>query len=393
MSAADAARDADPAPLRDRRDPLRRVHAQVGHRVAVLHRSARGHLLPRRAGADRRADGRGGGPLRRRPRSRGIPYAGLPLAVAASLAGRRAPHLSAARGERLRHAEAHRGAVQGGRAGGASSTTSSRTARASSRRSCPLEEAGLVVKDLVILIDREQGGASSSPRAATRCTRCSRSRSASTSWERAGLVRPRPRSGSRASSSGPPGSRDGAAESDSPARSSWIARRSRPRSPGWPRRSRPTTSSASPTSSGCSRARRSSSPISCARSRVPATVDFISIVPYAAGQPPPAWSASGRTSTIRSRGGTSSWWRASARADSRSSYLLRNFQTRQPGLHPGLRVPRQAARAARGLTLDYVGREIPDVFVVGYGLDKDERYRQPPVRRPPRRLDDSRRRA
>jgi hypoxanthine phosphoribosyltransferase len=28
--------------------------------------------------------------------------------------------------------------------------------------------------------------------------------------------------------------------------------------------------------------------------------------------------------------------------------------------------------------LDYVGREIPDVFVVGYGLDRDERYRNLP---------------
>jgi hypoxanthine phosphoribosyltransferase len=28
--------------------------------------------------------------------------------------------------------------------------------------------------------------------------------------------------------------------------------------------------------------------------------------------------------------------------------------------------------------LDYVGREIPDVFVVGYGLDRDERHRNLP---------------
>ena len=30
------------------------------------------------------------------------------------------------------------------------------------------------------------------------------------------------------------------------------------------------------------------------------------------------------------------------------------------------------------LKLDYVGREIPNAFVVGYGLDYDERYRELP---------------
>ena len=58
------------------------------------------------------------------------------------------------------------------------------------------------------------------------------------------------------------------------------------------------------------------------------------------------------------------------------SYLLRNFETRNPA---SLRVCTLLAKARpRDLTLDYVGHDIPDVFVVGYGLDWDERYRHLP---------------
>ena len=60
------------------------------------------------------------------------------------------------------------------------------------------------------------------------------------------------------------------------------------------------------------------------------------------------------------------------------SYLLRNFQTRNPAsLKVCALLAKQRPRAA-AISLDYVGCEIPDVFVVGYGLDKDERYRNLP---------------
>jgi hypoxanthine phosphoribosyltransferase len=60
------------------------------------------------------------------------------------------------------------------------------------------------------------------------------------------------------------------------------------------------------------------------------------------------------------------------------SYLLRNFQTRNPA---SLKVCAFLAKRRDRPTevrLDYVGREIPDVFVVGYGLDWEERYRNLP---------------
>jgi len=60
------------------------------------------------------------------------------------------------------------------------------------------------------------------------------------------------------------------------------------------------------------------------------------------------------------------------------SYLLRNFQTRQPAsIKVCAFLVKPRARAAE-VTVDYVGREIPDVFVVGYGLDANERYRNLP---------------
>jgi hypoxanthine phosphoribosyltransferase len=60
------------------------------------------------------------------------------------------------------------------------------------------------------------------------------------------------------------------------------------------------------------------------------------------------------------------------------AYLLRNFQTRNPAsIRVCTLLAKQCARSQE-LTLHYVGREIPDVFVVGYGLDREERFRNLP---------------
>ncbi len=110
---------------------------------------------------------------------------------------------------------------------------------------------------------------------------------------------------------------------------------------------------------------------------IPATVDFISIGPYG------PVSASG---VVRIRkdlddpieGKDVVVVEGICASGLSLSYLLRNFQTRQPA---SLRVcaflVKQRARSA-DVTLDYVGREIPDIFVVGYGLDANERYRNLP---------------
>jgi hypoxanthine phosphoribosyltransferase len=110
---------------------------------------------------------------------------------------------------------------------------------------------------------------------------------------------------------------------------------------------------------------------------VPVTVDFISVVPYG------PVSASG---VVRIRKdlddpieGRDIVVVEGICASGRTlAYLLRNFQTRNPAsIRVCALLAKQCARPQE-LTLHYVGREIPDVFVVGYGLDKDERFRNLP---------------
>jgi hypoxanthine phosphoribosyltransferase len=60
------------------------------------------------------------------------------------------------------------------------------------------------------------------------------------------------------------------------------------------------------------------------------------------------------------------------------AYLLRNFQTRNPASIRVCTLLAKQCPRSQELTLHYVGREIPDVFVVGYGLDRDERFRNLP---------------
>ncbi len=61
------------------------------------------------------------------------------------------------------------------------------------------------------------------------------------------------------------------------------------------------------------------------------------------------------------------------------SYLLRNFRTRNPASLKVCAFVNKRAQRIIELGVDYVGREIPDKFVVGYGLDYRQRYRNLPV--------------
>ena len=110
---------------------------------------------------------------------------------------------------------------------------------------------------------------------------------------------------------------------------------------------------------------------------VPVTVDFISVVPYG------TVTASGvvriRKDLDEPIEGRDIIVVEGICASGRTlAYLLRNFQTRNPA---SIRVCTLLAKQCprpQELTLHYVGREIPDVFVVGYGLDKEERFRNLP---------------
>ncbi len=112
---------------------------------------------------------------------------------------------------------------------------------------------------------------------------------------------------------------------------------------------------------------------------VPVTVDFISVVPYGPGPVTASGVVRIRKDLDEPIEGRDIIVVEGICASGRTlSYLLRNFQTRNPAsIRVCALLAKQCARSQE-LTLHYVGREIPDVFVVGYGLDKDERYRNLP---------------
>ena len=59
-------------------------------------------------------------------------------------------------------------------------------------------------------------------------------------------------------------------------------------------------------------------------------------------------------------------------------YLLQNFQTRRPASIKICTLLHKPAGTKVEVPIDYTGFTIEDHFVVGYGLDYDERYRQLP---------------
>lgn len=60
------------------------------------------------------------------------------------------------------------------------------------------------------------------------------------------------------------------------------------------------------------------------------------------------------------------------------SYLLEVLQARKPASIRLCTLLDKPSRRIRPIVADYVGFEVPDAFVVGYGLDYDERYRNLP---------------
>lgn len=60
------------------------------------------------------------------------------------------------------------------------------------------------------------------------------------------------------------------------------------------------------------------------------------------------------------------------------SYLLENLGTRKPASLKLCTLLDKPDRRVKPVHVDYTGFEIPDEFVVGYGLDYDQRYRNLP---------------
>lgn len=60
------------------------------------------------------------------------------------------------------------------------------------------------------------------------------------------------------------------------------------------------------------------------------------------------------------------------------TYLLENIQTRHPASVKLCSLLHKPSRMQREVPIDYLGFTIPDLFVVGYGLDYAQRYRNLP---------------
>ena len=110
---------------------------------------------------------------------------------------------------------------------------------------------------------------------------------------------------------------------------------------------------------------------------VPATVDFISIVPY--GQVTTSGVVRIRKDLDDPIEGRDVLIVEGICASGLTlSYLMRNFQTRNPA---SIKVCTFVSKKREGpafLVPDYIGHEIPDVWVVGYGLDWEEQHRNLP---------------
>jgi hypoxanthine phosphoribosyltransferase len=59
-------------------------------------------------------------------------------------------------------------------------------------------------------------------------------------------------------------------------------------------------------------------------------------------------------------------------------YLLQSFEARGPGSLKTIALLNKPSRRKIAVPVEYVGFDIPDEFVVGYGLDFDQRYRNLP---------------
>jgi len=59
-------------------------------------------------------------------------------------------------------------------------------------------------------------------------------------------------------------------------------------------------------------------------------------------------------------------------------YLVKNFETRHPKSIKICTLLNKVERRKVDITVDYIGFQVPDEFIVGYGIDYAERYRNLP---------------
>jgi hypoxanthine phosphoribosyltransferase len=60
------------------------------------------------------------------------------------------------------------------------------------------------------------------------------------------------------------------------------------------------------------------------------------------------------------------------------SFLIEHFKNKNPKSLKAFSLLDKPDRRVKDVSLDYVGFVIPDIFIVGYGMDYEQRYRQLP---------------
>ena len=110
---------------------------------------------------------------------------------------------------------------------------------------------------------------------------------------------------------------------------------------------------------------------------LPCTVDFMAVSSYGKGTV-----SSGQVQITKDlaediTARTSWWWRTSWTA-AILSYLLQILQARRPASMRLCTLLDKPERRVKPVEVHYTGFSIPDAFVVGYGLDYAEKYRNLP---------------
>ena len=116
----------------------------------------------------------------------------------------------------------------------------------------------------------------------------------------------------------------------------------------------------------------------CRRIKVPCTVDFMAVSSYGAGT-----SSTGQVQITKGLSGDIAGKHLIVVEDildsgNTLSYLLNVLEQRQPASIRLCTLLNKPERRVKPVKLHYSGFTVPDAFVVGYGLDYAERYRNLP---------------
>ncbi|MCI8870607.1 MAG: hypoxanthine phosphoribosyltransferase [Lawsonibacter sp.] len=116
----------------------------------------------------------------------------------------------------------------------------------------------------------------------------------------------------------------------------------------------------------------------CRRIKVPCTVDFMAVSSYGAGT-----SSTGQVQITKDLSGDIAGKHLIVVEDildsgNTLSYLLNVLEQRQPASIRLCTLLNKPERRVKPVKLHYSGFTVPDAFVVGYGLDYAERYRNLP---------------